>query len=78
MQQSQLERAVAQATGETRDTIRQRGFSLLEIPQTTEEDAACNALRCSAGSGNDRQQDEMDAHQFPSTHIADAERFVPW
>ena len=61
MQQSQLERAVAKATGETRDTIRQRGFPLLEVPQTTEEDALGNALRCSAGSGDDRQQDEMDA-----------------
>ena len=78
MQQSQLERAVAQATGETRDTIRQRGFSLLEIPQTTEEDAPCNAMRCSAGSGDDRQQDKMDAHQFPSTGTPAAERFVPW
>ena len=72
MQQSQLERAVAKATGETRDTIRQRGFSLLEVPQTTEEEAACNAMRCSAGSGHDRQQDEMDAHQFPSTRTPDA------
>ena len=77
MQQSQLERAVAKATGETRDTIRQRGFSLLEVPQTTEEDAPCNAMRCSAGSGNDRQQDEMEAHQFPSTRTPDGEQFVP-
>ena len=56
MNQSQLERAIAQATGETRDTIRQRGFTLLEIPQTTEDDVFCNAPRCSAQSGNDRQQ----------------------
>ncbi len=78
MQQSQLERAVAQATGETRDTIRQRGFSLLEVPQTTEEDAACNALRCSAGPSHDRPQDEMDADQIPSTRTPAAEQFVPW
>ena len=30
MRQSELERAVARQTGETRQTIRQRGFSLLD------------------------------------------------
>ena len=50
MQQSELERAVAQATGETRDTIRQRGFTLLEIPETTEDEAPYHAPQCSAES----------------------------
>lgn len=30
MKQTQLDRAVADATGETRETIRHRGFTLLE------------------------------------------------
>ncbi len=69
MKQSQLDRAVAQATGETRDTIRYRGFTLLEFSETTEDDAPCivgNAPECSTRSDTDGQHNEIDAHQFPS------------
>ncbi len=33
MTQKQLDREVAQKTGETRDLIRQRGFSMVVIPR---------------------------------------------
>ena len=70
MKQSQLERAVAQATGETRDTIRQRGFNLVEVPQTGDGvdcRGDCPASSCAVRSHSDSQACAVEPDPFPST-----------
>ena len=70
MKQSQLERAVAQATGETRDTIRQRGFNLVEVPQTGDgvpRSIDCPATNCAVRSHSNSQACAVEPDPFPST-----------
>ncbi len=70
MRQSQLERAVAQATGETRDTIRERGFNLVDVPPTDDGVPCC--IECPATSGAVRSHSDghsaaTEPDPFPST-----------
>ena len=70
MKQSQLERAVAQATGETRETIRQRGFNLVEIPQAGDGvdcSVDCPASSCAVRSHSDNQACAVEPDPFLST-----------
>ena len=70
MKQSQLERAVAQATGETRETIRQRGFTLVEVPQAGDgvpRCVDCPATSCAVRSASDNQACAVEPDPFPST-----------
>ena len=41
MNQNEVNRAVARATGETISTIRNLGFSIEELPEEVDEDSRC-------------------------------------